>query len=166
MSKVRGFEEVNKMHKQYAQEMVVHGQKLVLHPKTQLPTRGDAGSAGYDFYLPIDVTIGPKDSKLIWTNVKAYMQDGEVLKIYPRSSTATKLNVVIKNVVGIIDKSYYENPSNDGNIGLMLINNSGTTVSFKAGERVAQGIFQTFLVADEDEAQKETRDGGFGSTGE
>lgn len=166
MSKVRGFEEVNKMHKQYPQEIVAHGQKLVLHPQVKLPTRGDAGSAGYDFYLPIDVKLGPKESKLIWTNVKAYMQDGEVLKIYPRSSVATKLNVVIKNVVGIIDKSYYENPANDGNIGLMLINNSGVTVEFKAGERVAQGIFQPFLLADEDESQKDVREGGFGSTGE
>lgn len=165
MTKTRGFEHVVLEHKKYGKEIVVHGKKQTFYPEVKLPVRGDGGSAGYDFHLPVDVTINPRSEALVWTNVKAYMQDGEVLKIYPRSSTANKQDVVIKNIVPIIDKSYYGNTSNDGNIGLMLQNRSGVTVEFKAGERVAQGIFQPFLVADEDVTFKETRDGGFGSSG-
>lgn len=166
LSKARGFEPVKLEHQKYGKEIVIHGQRQIFYPSLTLPKRGDAGSAGYDFYMPIDGRIEPKQELLVWMNVKAYMQDGEVLKIYPRSSVATKLHVTIKNVVGIIDKSYYSNDMNDGNIGIMLINNSGKTVEFKAGERIAQGIFQPFLVADEDEVLQDTREGGFGSTGE
>ena len=37
-------------------------------------------------------------------------------------------------------------------------------VEFKAGERVAQGIIQPYLVCDDDDAVG-NRDGGIGSTG-
>lgn len=165
MSKVRGFEHVEVAHKKYAKEVAVHGQKQTFFPNVILPTRGDAGSAGYDFYAPVDFKINPRDEYLLWTNVKAYMGEREVLQIFPRSSVAIKRGVTIKNTVGIIDASYYSNDMNDGNIGLCLINDTGVTVEFKAGERVAQGIFIPFLVADEDETTSSKRSGGFGSTG-
>lgn len=40
------------------------------------------------------------------------------------------------------------------------------TVTIKAGERVAQGIFIKYLTVDDDEPQTEIRSGGYGSTNE
>lgn len=165
MKKVRGFEEVIDSKKQYGKVIDVYGQRKVMYPPVQLPVRADSRSAGYDFFSPIDVTILPKEKVILWTNVKAYMQEDEVLEVYPRSSMGVKKGLMLANTVGIIDSSYYENPDNDGNIGLALLNTSGTAIEIKRGERIAQGIFKKYLVADNDVTISEERKGGFGSSG-
>lgn len=164
MKKVRGFEEVIDSKKQYGKVIDVYGQRKVMYPPVQLPVRADSRSAGYDFFSPIDVTILPKEKVLLWTNVKAYMQEDEVLEVYPRSSMGVKKGLMLANTVGIIDSSYYGNPDNDGNIGLALLNTSGAAIEIKRGERIAQGIFKKYLVADNDVTISEERKGGFGST--
>ncbi|HDY72455.1 MAG TPA: dUTP diphosphatase, partial [Nitrospirae bacterium] len=58
----------------------------------------------------------------------------------------------------------YNNPDNEGHIVVGLVNHSGEPVEIKKGERIAQGIFKKYLLADGDDADKE-RLGGFGSTG-
>jgi dUTP pyrophosphatase len=129
-----------------------------------LPTRSTAGSAGYDFFSPKRALIEPKQSFLIWTDIKAYMLSDEVLKIYSRSSLAIKKGLIVKNLVGIIDSDYYSNPSNDGNIGICLYNMSETSEIVNVGDRIAQGIFEKYLAADND-TQSNIRNSGFGSTG-
>ena len=92
------------------------------------------------------------------------MQEEEIIKMYIRSSIGTKLGLVLKNGTGIIDSDYYSNEDNDGNMGICLRNTSHSqSVTLKKGERVAQGIFVKYLVADNDNADA-TREGGFGST--
>ena len=166
MAKIRGFEEVLEKHKTAFN--IFTDEKKVQHKFPQdiiLPTRADEGSAGYDFYLPKDLTLLPAQKTIVFTDVKAYMQPGEVLEIYIRSSLAIKKGLMLSNNVGIIDASYYGNESNDGNIGIALVNTTGKTIELIAGERIAQGIFKNFLVADIDEVQSETRTGGIGSSG-
>jgi len=162
---MRGFEEVQDEHKKYGERVTVHGKTQIIYPEVILPTRADARSAGYDFYAPIDIIVPPQGKTLLWTNVKAYMQEDEVLQIYPRSSMGIKKGLMLSNTVGIIDSSYYGNPDNDGNIGLALLNTSGKGITIKAGERIAQGIFIKYLRADNDETLHEERTGGFGSSG-
>lgn len=131
----------------------------------KLPTRATAQSAGYDFYLPCDVTIPPYSSTgIIPTDVKAYMQEGEVLMLYIRSSIGIKKGIVLSNNTGVIDCDYFSNPDNDGNIGVALRNESDETVTLHKGDRIMQGVFIKYLVADGDEAT-ETRNGGFGHSG-
>lgn len=162
---IRGFEEVIDTHKQHGQSVTAHGKGTVLYPETILPRRADAGSAGYDISTPVDISIAPGETKLVWTNVKSYMKEDEVLLIYVRSSIGVKQNVVLANGTGVVDASYYSNPGNDGNIAIALKNTTGQTKSFKAGERIAQGIFTKFLVADVDNVIGTERTGGIGSSG-
>ena len=131
----------------------------------QLPTRGDSRSAGYDFYSNETVVLQPKQSHLFWTDVKSYMLDDEVLSIHVRSSIGTKKDLMLKNTTGIIDSSYYENVSNDGNIGICLVNMGDKIQKIEKGERIAQGIFTKYLIADDDICLKLERTGGFGSSG-
>jgi len=112
-----------------------------------------------------DLVIEPGEIGLGVTGVKAFMMDDEVLKIYPRSSLPRRYSVTIPNNVGIIDKDYYGNEVNDGAIFVALWNFSKDPVTIKKGERVAQGIFQKYLVSPLEEEVKTTRNGGFGSTG-
>ena len=130
-----------------------------------LPTRGTSRSAGYDLASPIDVVIEPHSSVLIWTNVKAYMADNEVLQLHVRSSVGIKKGLMLKNVTGIVDSDYYGNESNDGNIGLALYNTGDEAVVIERGERLIQGIFMKYLVADNDTFLKDERTGGIGSSG-
>ena len=109
MEKIRGFEAVVEEMRKGTMDYI-------------LPVRGSSKSAGYDLASPIDVIIEPHSSVLIWTNIKAYMQDDEVLEVYIRSSTAIKRDLILKNTVGIIDSDYYSNEGNDGNIGICLYN--------------------------------------------
>ena len=137
------------------------------HPEVEikLPKRGTKNSAGYDICTPVDILIPPHGfSEPIQTDIKAYMGEDEVLKIYPRSSIGFKKKLMLVNTTGIIDSDYYENPDNDGNIGFAFYNMSDVDVLIKAGERVLQGIFTKYLITEDDNAD-EVRTGGTGSTG-
>ena len=74
----------------------------------------------------------------------------EVLEVYIRSSLGVKHLLALANGTGIIDSSYYGNPGNDGNIGICLVNWGSEPVVIEKGERIAQGIFKKYLVADDD----------------
>jgi len=128
-----------------------------------LPVRKTVASAGYDFETIIDFEIAPGEIKLIPTGVKAFFPTNEVLKLYIRSSMTLKSNIVMANSVGIIDSDYYNNPDNDGHIQFMLHNIGTTTKAFKSGDRIGQGIFEHYLMIDDDHVT-ESRIGGFGST--
>ena len=131
----------------------------------QMPERKTQKSAGYDFCLPEDVVLEPGKLQLVPTGVKAYMQDDEYLGMHIRSSMAVKKRIMLVNNVGIIDADYYNNEDNEGHIMLALLNMGSEPVALPKGERVAQGIFYNYLVADGDaDAEKEVRGGGFGST--
>ncbi|ANZ95733.1 MULTISPECIES: dUTP diphosphatase [Brochothrix] len=151
--KTRGFEAVPTQNRKYPEVTI------------KLPVRADSRSAGYDFSSNETATIAPGQKHLFWTDVCSYMLADEVLEIYVRSSIGIKKNLTMANTVGIIDSSYYANEGNYGNIGICLVNHSEETVTIEAGERIAQGIFKKYLVADEDVTLNTTRSGGMGSSG-
>lgn len=131
----------------------------------KLPQRATVGSAGYDFYAPCDLTIKKGESLLIPTGIRARIDEGWVLNIFPRSGLGFKHRVQLDNTVGIIDADYY-NSSNEGHIMIKLscdAHDDGHCVSVGAGDGFAQGIFMQFGIVVDDEADG-IRDGGFGST--
>lgn len=128
----------------------------------KLPTRATENAAGYDFYSPVDVTIQPNESAMIWTDIKAHMYTDNVLMLFVRSSMG-KHPVVIANGTGIIDADYYENEGNDGNIGFRLLNLGNTPYEIKEGDRIGQGVFVKFGTVTNDRTTTK-RQGGFGST--
>lgn len=128
-----------------------------------LPKRQTKYSAGYDISACEEIIIKPHQIALIKTGIKAYMESDEVLKIYIRSSMPIKKGLVLSNSVGIIDADYYENPNNDGHIMVQVMNITDSDVVVKKDERIAQGIFQKYLLTTDD-LPGENRTGGFGST--
>lgn len=146
----------------------IRGFELVKDAPTdaKLPLRGSEYSAGYDFYAPCDIIIPAYGfSKLTPLNVKAYMLNDEYLKLVVRSSLATtKARLQVSQGTAIIDADYYNNPTNEGNIGVMFYNRSNKRVVIKKGERCCQGIFCKYLEADNCNVKK-ARKGGYGSTG-
>ena len=132
-----------------------------------LPERKTKYSAAYDLEAAEDTVIpafkmGMKPT-LIKTGLKAYMMPDEVLIIVPRSSGPKKQGILFPHSMGVIDKDYYGNEDNDGNIFVQCINIKDEDVIIKKGEAVAQAIFQKYLMIDGDNAEG-IRKGGFGST--
>ena len=130
----------------------------------RLPRRATSGSAGYDFYSPVDFTLAPGEFIKIPTGIRARMDDGWVLMIYPRSGQGFKFRLQLYNTVGVIDADYF-GAKNEGHIHIKIVNanDEGKTLSVKKGEAFAQGIFLPFGITLDDEAS-EVRTGGFGST--
>ena len=132
-----------------------------------LPVRKTKYSAGYDIEAAEDCVVPAfkpgMPPTLIKTGIKAYMQDDEMLCIYNRSSNPKKKGLILANSVGVIDKDYYGNPDNDGHIMFAFYNIKDEDVTIKKGEAIGQGVFQKYLVTDDDIASGE-RTGGFGST--
>ena len=135
-----------------------------IYDNIQLPKRATSGSAGYDFFAPIDFTLKPGETIKIPTGIRVKIEDGWVLKCYPRSGLGFKFRMQLNNTVGIIDADYY-NSSNEGHIFTKITNdtNEQKTIEIKAGQGFMQGIFVEFGITFDDDATA-IRDGGFGST--
>ena len=173
MTRKRGFEVISKYE----------GKGL------SIPKRSTANSAGYDFEASEDIVI-PSLAKsfyvhnlnhglltdvekadlikrvkpvLVPTGIKAYMGETEFLELANRSSNPLKNFLLLANGVGVIDSDYYNNEDNEGHIYFQFINFGLEDIHNKAGDKIGQGVFLPFLVADEDNAGG-TRIGGFGST--
>ena len=137
-----------------------------VYEKIKLPVRATAGSAGYDFFAPVDITMKPGETVKIPTGIRVEMEQDWVLKCYPRSGLGFKFRLQLNNTVGIIDSDYFYS-DNEGHIFAKITNdsNEGKTVSIQAGTGFMQGIFVEYGITVDDEADG-VRNGGFGSTTE
>lgn len=129
-----------------------------------LPKRATAGSAGYDFVSPLEVTVPPGGSALIPTGIRAEMEHGWVLMLFPRSSLGFRYALRLSNTVGVID-SDYAFAKNEGHIMVKLRNPLAVAVTIGRGERFCQGVFLPYGTAEEDGSGLAQRSGGMGSTG-
>ena len=135
-----------------------------IYNKIKLPARATAGSAGYDFFSPTDLTLNPGETVKIPTGIRVEMDQDWVLKCYPRSGLGFKYRLQLNNTVGIIDSDYFYS-DNEGHIFAKVTNdsNEGKSVSIPAGTGFMQGIFVEYGITVDDDA-KGVRNGGFGST--
>ena len=145
-------------------EQYTEDQIKALYEEIKLPKRATTGSAGYDFFAPVDLVLAPGETIKIPTGVRVWMEQDWVLKCYPRSGLGFKYRLQLNNTVGIIDSDYY-NSDNEGHIFAKLTNDSNEdkTVTVHAGEGFMQGIFVQYGITVDDEASA-VRNGGFGST--
>ena len=135
-----------------------------IYSSISLPKRATRGSAGYDFYTPVSVTVKPGETVKIPTGIRAEMEPEWVLKCYPRSGLGFKFRMQLNNTVGIIDSDYFYS-ENEGHIFSKITNDSreGKTIELNAGSGFMQGIFVEYGITVDDDAC-EVRNGGFGST--
>jgi len=129
-----------------------------------LPKRATKGSAGYDFYAPFSFCLLPSATIKIPTGIRAKIDDGWVLKLYPRSGLGFKYRLQLNNTVGIIDSDYFHS-DNEGHIFIKLTNDTkeNKTVEIQQGTGFAQGIFLEYGITVDDETGS-IRNGGLGST--
>lgn len=136
----------------------------MMYDDIKLPVRATSGSAGYDIFAPYDFSLAPSETVKIPTGIRCEIDEGWVLKIYPRSGLGFKFRLQLNNTVGIIDSDYFYS-DNEGHIFIKITNdsNENKTVEVKKGTGFAQGIFVEYGITYDDEATG-IRNGGFGST--
>jgi dUTP pyrophosphatase len=166
MKRIARFEKVSfeQFKKDYESIFGNSDNVLDIYENIKLPKRATKGSAGHDFFAPFSFTLKAKQSIKIPTGIRVFIEDGWVLKNYPRSGLGFKYKVQLDNTVGIIDSDYYYS-TNEGHIMTKLTNdnNEGKEVVVNVGEGFAQGIFVEYGITYDDEVN-DIRDGGFGST--
>ena len=147
-----------------------------VYDEIKLPQRATVGSAGYDFYSPFNMVLLPSGSVVVPTGIRVKIDDGWVLKCYPRSGLGSKYRLQLNNTVGIIDSDYY-NAKNEGHIFAKLTYDLkpeyGTDDDFQwihdnklcidSGKAFMQGVFVEYGITVDDNTGCE-RTGGFGST--
>lgn len=164
MKRIAKFEKVSK--EQFAKDWLdSFGVEENIYDKIKLPKRATSGSAGYDFFSTLDIELKPGETIKIPTGIRAKIDDGWVLKIYPRSGLGFKYRLQLNNTVGIIDSDYY-NSDNEGHIFIKVTNdsNEGKVLTLEQGNGFAQGIFLEYGITYDDDVS-DIRNGGFGSTG-
>ena len=171
MNKIAKFEKVS--YKQFEKDvqniiketgMILPSNLQEVYEAIELPKRATKGSAGYDFKIPFSLLCYKNNSYVIPTGIRAKMENGWVLKLYPRSGLGTKRGLKLLNTVGIIDSDYY-NSDNEGHIIAKITHTEGGYIlNLNSGQGFIQGIFLPFGIT-EDDVANEDRNGGFGSTG-
>lgn len=168
MKRVAMFEKVSfeQFKKDWIDEFPDYSEKLieVVYENIKLPKRSSAGSAGYDFFSPVTFVLEPKETIKIPTGIRCYIEEGWVLKCYPRSGQGFKYRLQLNNTVGIIDQDFYYS-DNEGHIMVKLTNdtNENKTIEVEMGVGMMQGIFVEYGIT-MDDVVSEIRNGGLGSS--
>ncbi len=129
-----------------------------------LPRRATTGSAGYDFFSPLPISLKPGETMKIPTGIRCEMKEDWVLKLYPRSGLGFKFRLQMNNTVGIIDSDYFYS-DNEGHIFAKITNDSNENkeICLESNAGFIQGIFLPYGITIDDAADG-VRNGGFGST--
>lgn len=135
-----------------------------IYDEIKLPRRATAGSAGYDFFAPVNFVLSPGETIKIPTGIRVEMEESWVLKCYPRSGLGFKFRLQLNNTVGIIDSDYFYS-DNEGHIFVKLTNDTKEkkTLCVEKGTGFMQGIFVEYGITIDDDVI-DVRNGGFGST--
>lgn len=133
-------------------------QKLSVH--ATLPTKGTAGSAGFDMYATDEHVVATGTRLLIPTDIAMSIPRGYVGILKSRSSMACKY---LDTEAGVIDSDYR------GNIKVLLHNHGDTNYVVHKNDKIAQMLILPIVSLELEETDKlqDTSRGteGFGSTG-
>lgn len=129
-----------------------------------IPEYKTSGAVGFDIHTTDDIYISTEqgnNSAIAGTGLVFEIPEGYELEIRGRSGNAFKYRVFSFN--GTIDSDYR------GEVKLLLMNFGCEPISFKKGDRVAQGVIKKIEQANFIEtnvlSDTERGSGGFGSTG-
>lgn len=132
----------------------------LLNKDSRIPYRAEPGSAGYDVFSTKPIEIYPGTRQLVSTGISTEFSKSYYLRVAPRSGLSLK---GIDIGAGVIDSSYR------GEIRVLFINNSETTLTFPKGTKIAQLIMERceepLIIVSNFLNVSQRNENGFGSTG-
>lgn len=136
---------------------------IILNDGGRFPARATMKSCGYDFYSPETFTLKPNECHIIDLGVG--IREGKndpshwYLSMAVRSSLVRKHRIFPTLTNPKIDQDYKDS------ITFEITNLGHEDYTVEEGDRIAQGVFNEFLVTDDDLVLSDVRNGGLGSTG-
>ena len=132
----------------------------LLSDNATVPTRANPTDSGLDLYVSETVSIPPRTTKLVKTDVAIELPIGYEGQVRPRSGTSlkTKLRVAL----GTIDQTYHKE------IGIITDNISDKPIVVEKGQRLAQLVVTPVVYPKVNEVERfenESDRSGYGSTG-
>lgn len=127
------------------------------------PVRATSGSAGYDFFSPLDFVLESGEEIKIPTGIRAKIDEGWFMLCCPKSGLGFKYYCRLSNTIGILDEDYYFS-DNEGHCFCKIRNEGNKAMTIKRGDKFFQAIFIPYGITKDDNAVA-SRNGGFGSTG-
>ena len=132
----------------------------LLSDNATTPTRANPTDSGLDLYVSETVSIPPKTTKIVKTDIAIELPVGYEGQVRPRSgiSLKTKLRVAL----GTIDQTYHKE------IGIITDNISDKPIVVQKGQRLAQLVIAPVQYPDVNvvkEFKYESDRSGYGSTG-
>jgi dUTP pyrophosphatase len=130
-----------------------------------LPAYQSEGAVGLDLRAAIehDVTLEPRERKLVPTGIAIAIPVGFEGQVRPRSGLAWRHGVTVLNAPGTID------PDFRGELKVLLINHGDAPFVIRRGDRIAQLVLcpvaRAELVAAAQLDETARGAGGYGSTG-
>lgn len=130
-----------------------------------LPCYATGGSSGMDLYADVDgeVTINPREIKLVSCGIHLSIPEGFEAEVRPRSGLALKHGITLVNTPGTIDSDYR------GLICLIMTCIGSKPYTIKRGDRVAQLVLKEVVrgeLVERGGLDETVRSGqGFGHTG-
>ena len=136
--------------------------KVINKSSNPLPEYKTSGSAGCDVYSNENVTLAPKEIKIVSTGLFVEIPEGYEIQVRPRSGLSWSTKLRIANSPGTVDSDYRNE------VGIIVENTGDIPMTFFKGERIAQFVLKEVLQADWEEVEElsstERGLGGFGST--
>ena len=132
----------------------------LLSDNATTPTRANPTDSGLDLYVSETVSIPPKTTKIVKTDIAIELPIGYEGQVRPRSGTSlkTKLRVAL----GTIDQTYHKE------IGIITDNLSDKPLVVEKGQRLAQLVVTPVVYPKVNEVERfenESDRSGYGSTG-
>ncbi len=132
-----------------------------LRPDTKLPTYAHPGDAGFDLYIPDDLTIQPGERLSIPLGLAMEIPDGYTGLLLDKSGLSHKHG--LKSFGGVIDAGYR------GEFHAGIMNLSDKPYTFSKGDKIMQMLIMPVAHADiieSDSLSESPRGAGaFGSSG-
>lgn len=133
----------------------------LLSNNAKIPTIGSIGSAGIDFYTPVNCVIKPWGDLNIPLDISIKIPKNYCMVMKEKSGVS--LNKKLHIGACVIDSDYR------GNIHAHFFNNSNKKVIFKKGDKIIQGIIipyiNDFKIVNKIKIDTKRGKNGFGSTG-
>lgn len=135
--------------------------KVVSH--AVIPSRATEGAAGYDLSACEDAVVPAGGWKMINTGIAVQIPSDCYARVAPRSGLTLKKG--LSTGAGVVDSDYRDA------VRVILFNHSDIDFEVKAGDRIAQMIFERIYTPELEVVEYQTMTdtqrglGGFGSTG-
>ena len=120
-----------------------------IYNNIKLPTRKTNKSAGYDFFIPMDVIFCSEGEMVIPTGIKCTkIPDNKILLFHTQNNNSIS-NFDIVNITGIIDANNSDTKE-EYHIIIKMTNNSEFEFNIDQGKPFCQGVIQNYYITNDD----------------